>query len=59
MTPAKSAAAKCPFLKQNQLLEAVAEASEGLQDDVIEIRAQSRDRVDKKDGEKGGEKGVH
>ena len=53
MTPAKSAAAKCPFLKQNQLLEAVAEASEGLQDDVIEIRAQSRDRVDKKDGEKG------
>lgn len=49
MTPAKSAAAKCPFLKQNQLLEAVAEASEGLQDDVIEIRAQSRDRVDKKD----------
>lgn len=41
-TPAKSSASKCPFLKQNQMLEAVAEASEGLQKDIIEIGDKSR-----------------
>jgi len=48
MTPAKSAASKCPFLKENQMLEAVTEASEGLQEDIIEIGAQAK-KIEKKE----------
>ena len=50
LTPAKSAASKCPFLKQNQMLESITEASEGVQDDVIVIGSQAK-KTEIKEGE--------
>ena len=49
----KSAASKCPYLKENPILEAVTEASEGLRDDIIEIGNQS------KNVEKAGKKPLY
>ena len=49
MSGAKSAASKCPFLKQNQMLEAVTEASEGLRDDIIHIGKTAK-KTEKKKG---------